>query len=343
VRGRDSQKSKRRSPSDRSRQGRERPLGKRAAASRVQWHGFRPLFDYWGNEIKRFYKLETLASATEGMLRGNDRFVVPSVRDVLGPAPVTSLSFDLFQEGKYQLVFRLRAGNAKRKQASFGFVVAKAEGTHSKVAAVEHANLRLLNRRAPDLVVQPFRGGYIHLPDRLGRSGQGRNVYAYVTQWLSGFHELGVDRSLQFFVNTEKPHLFTVGQTEGLKGRMVEIIARSYDARTGKCMDIPQVASGDFVVTKPRQGIPRLKLVACRRMLQRMRPAKILDRILGASWDWGGREFRLAPSDPATLDDALTHALGRADAHTWIHDYRSAVESGTVPEPEALPLDILRR
>ena len=319
---------------------RSRSTATTSPGPRFQWSGFRPLFDYWGREIKRFYQLETLSSATEWMLRKNkDRFLIRSIQDVLGPAPVVSLSFELFQEGKYQLIFRLRAANAKRKEASFAFVVAKAHGDYSETASKEHGNLCALHERMPLFVVKPFRGGLIFLPDRRQRADHGREVYAYLTQWLGGFHELGVARNLQFFINTPKPHLFSAAQTEALKARMAEIIVRSYDPGKQTCMDMPQIASGDFVVTKPAQGTPKLKLIACRRMLQHVSPAKLIHRIAEAHWDWGGLEVRLAPADPDAFFASLANARGAEEARAWFTQYIAAVRRGTYPPQETLPID----
>jgi len=306
---------------------------------RVRWSGFRPLFDFWGHELARYYKLETLASATEYLLQRKERFVVPSVQEVLGPAPVVSLAFELFQEGRHQLIFRLRAGNARRKRGQFAFVVGKRPLKESKVAEAEHGHLRVLHQRAPDFVVRPYRGGLIYLPDRHGRAARGREVYAYLTQWLSGYHELGVGRNLQFIINEAPRHTFTIAQTEQIKGGIVEILARTYDPAKRACIEIPQVASGDFVVTRPSgRRTPRLKLIACRRMARNTTPAKLIHGLVDASWDWGGREFRLAPADPATLAGGLGRALGAEDARRWLRQYFDAVSQGRLPEQEGLPL-----
>ena len=314
----------------------------RGAALHVRWGGFRPMFDFWGNELERYYKLDTLANATERLLQTKDQFVVPSVQQVLGPAPVVSFAFELFQEGRHQIIFRLGAANAKRKRAQFAFVVGKRSRRESKVAETEHANLRVLHQRAPEHVVRPFRGGLIYLPDRHGRSTHGREVYAYLTQWLSGYHELGVGRNLQFIINESPRHTFTIAQTEHIKGRIVEILARTYDPAKRRCIEIPEVASGDFVVTRPAgRGNPGIKLVACRRLVRNVTPAKLIRRLVDASWDWGGREFRLAPAEPETLFDGLAGALGADEARGWLRQYVAAVSDGLFPEQEALPVEAL--
>jgi hypothetical protein len=308
-----------------------------ATSVRVNWLGFKPMYDFWGKEIKRFFQLETLANATERMLeRGGDKFIVPSVQQAMGPSRVTSLAFELFQEGQFQLIFRLRATNEKHKQGVFGFVVAKKEGEFSKLAGIEHSNLRLLHARAPGFIVTPYLGGTIFLPDRLKREGKGREVYAYLTQWLGTYHELGVAKTHQFYINVLNPQNLSIPQTEELKGQMVEIIARSYDPAKRTCMEMPQIASGDFVVTKPGQGDLRLKVIACRNLMRNMTPPKLIDQIVAARWEWAGRPFRLAPEYTETFFDGLKRAVGEEIARAWLLQYRLGVEEKRYPERHPL-------
>jgi hypothetical protein len=299
---------------------------------RVRWSGFRPFVDYWGNELRRYYQLETLASATERRLVSGDRFILPSVQQVLGPAPVNTLDFTLFQEGEHQLIFRLRAGNIRRKTATFGYVVAKNAEEHGKVAQAEHFNLGMLYARAKRHVVRPFLGGTVFLPGRRGK--EGREVYAYLTQWLGNYHELGVNKDLQFFLNTAQPHTLSLAQTEEIKGMIVETMAATYDAKQGDAMALPEIASGDFVVTHPGKGPLKVKLIACRRILRKLTPAKYLDTILRASWDWGGRQLTLVPADPATLAGALQRARGKAEGLQWVRQYLAAVHAGAIRRTE---------
>jgi hypothetical protein len=328
---------------------RGRSAGKAGASSRrsraaleVRWEALRPLYDFWGNKIPRYYRLESLTRAVEGLIHGRDKFIAPSVHAMAGPSPVVSMAFELFQEGQYQLIFLLKATNERRKRVMLGFVVAKRPGDFSKLAAQEHENLRMLHGRAPEHIVRPFHGGRILLQDR--RLGPGRTweIYAYLTQWLPSYHELGVAQNLQFYVNVKQPQLFTVDETEHLKGQMVEIVAKSFSPEHRDCMEMPQIASGDFVVTKPTQAKPRLKLIACRRMLRNMTPAKVLHRILSAEWDWGGKRFRLAPENPDTVLEGLTRALGADAARAWLQEYGAQLEKGAFPERPPLTLHALR-
>jgi len=309
---------------------------------KTRWTGFRPLFDFWGNQIKRFYQLETLASATDWMLKTDrDRFIVPSVNAVLGNLPIVSLTFEFFQEGRYQLIFRMRAVNIQSKEAVFAFVVAKRENDFSALAIGEHQNLATLYEREPDFVVRPFLGGKIFLPDRHGRPEHGRDVYAYLTQWLDGFHELGINENHQFIVNIAERRTLTIDQTEALKAGMIEVVARSYHAGRRDCMDLPEIASGDFVVTYPKRSttIPKMKLIACRKMVHNTTPAKIINSLAATSWDWGGRKFYLAPIDPDQFCDAIENARGKEETARWFRLYLDAIRAKRCRPQKTLPVE----
>ncbi len=159
-----------------------------------------------------------------------------------------------------------------------------------------------------------------------------------MTQWLHGFHELGIARDHQFFVNIGTPQRFSKVHTSLIRQRIIGVIVGTYDAKERNCMAMPEIASGDFVVTKPKSGAPQVKLIACRNLLTRMTPAKLVDAILKVRWDWGGREFRLAPADARELLEALSAALGASAARAWLAAYRKAVASRKLPERDSFSL-----
>ena len=292
------------------------------------------MYDFWGNEIKRFFQLETLQFATDRQLQHGDRFILPSLLDALGPGEITSLSFELFQEGRFQLIFRLKVHTSKDRTAQFAFVVAKNHEECSMIARNEHGNLLMMHERMPEHVVKPYRGGPIFLPDRQGRK-EGREIFAYITQWLTGYEELGVNKNLQFIENVKNRHVFSIAETEELKVQMVEIIARSYDPLTHSAMTMPEIASGDFVVYRAGRGHLKIKLIASRRIMLRASPVKLIDRMLDASWDWGGQRLRLAPLAPEDFLEGLTRALGKDTAKKWVAQYLGAVAAKKVPPRRA--------
>jgi hypothetical protein len=315
-----------------------------ASRTRVaRFTDLRPMYDYWGQELKRYYKLETLANATEHRLARQDTFIVPSVQQVLGRTPVTSMVFRLFQEGRYQLIFQMTAANTRKKKASFAFVVAKKDGELSALAAAEHRHLQMLHPRAPDWVVRPYLGGTLYFPDRYGRSSHARDIYAYLTHWLSGYHELGIDRSHQFFINVHPHRLLTRVQTEALKTQMVAIIARLYDPEKRVSIAMPELASGDFVVTAPdRKGRQALKLIACRKLLANIRPGRLVHLILTAGGMWAEKRFHLAPADPADVAEGLIRGVGEPTALQWVRAYLDDVERRRFPEQAHFPRSAAR-
>lgn len=256
---------------------------------------------------------------------------------------MTGYHFELFQEGRFQLIFHMAAGNTKGRQAHCAVVAAKREGEVSKIARREHENLIVLNGRAPEHVVRPYFGGQVFMARaKPGKGGQPRFIYIYTTQWLHDYHEMGVQRDMQFYINTAKPITFTLAHTEAIKRKITEIIARTYSPETRDCMEMPQVASGDFVVTKPSRGEPNVKLIACRKLLRNMTPEKVVGRIVRSHWDWGGRPFTLCPAEPRTLLDGLAAARGPEEAGLWARAYCDAAKSRILPPPALWPVSALR-
>lgn len=304
---------------------------------RIQWKNLGPRQDYWGQELKRYFNLDTLTNACEYHLKHHDRFIAPSIRRALGPSPITSMHFELFQEGRHQLIFKLGVANRNRKRQSFAFVVAKNSQEHSAVAQNEHRCLEVLHARVPQCVVRPYLGGTIYLPERHERGGERRLVYAYLTQWLGGFDELGIQRNREFFINTRSRRVLTKADREAIKRRIIEIIVRTYDPKERDCMEMPQLASGDFVISRPKQGPPQLRLIACRRMLRRMTPSKLLNTIATARWRVGNGDFHLLPEDPAELRQALTNALGKSEALRWLENYSEALRRKRFAGTRRLP------
>jgi len=292
--------------------------------------------------LRRYYQPETLAIAVEACLRGRDLFLAPSVQELLGPAPLASLAFELVQEDAARLTFRLKVANARRQEAWLAFVAAKNAGGFSQAAARVHQLLRMLHGRAPDHVVRPLLGGVLYLPERRAPE-QKRTIYAYLTQWPTGFQELGVYRDAQFSVGQPRPRVCTLAQTEVIKARVVEVFARTYDTRTGDCLDLPATAPADFAITAPGRGAPRVRLVSGPGLLRRRTPADVVQIILHAAWGEGSHRLRLAPAVPEDLVEALARARGLEEARQWLADYRAAVAAGRLHESRVLPPSALTR
>lgn len=278
---------------------------------KILWSGFRPMFDYWGNELKRFYKFDTLVSSVASYLEGKDKFIKNTIHSIMGPAQITSLKFHLFQEGKYQFIFRLTAENKKLKQANFAFVIAKDGEELTRTARREHSILKKLNSRCPEFVVKPFGGDYLFFPDRYGRKEFHRNIYAYLTEWLSGYEELGVNKDLQFYTNVLKPHTFSIKETNDIKIKIIEIILRLYDEENQESIVLPEIASGDFMIKRSPSKNHKLKMIACRNTIKRISLEKLISLFLTTSWMWGNKEFTLLPDNPQEIVKVLVKVFGK--------------------------------
>ncbi|MDP7639227.1 MAG: hypothetical protein QGG73_05865 [Candidatus Hydrogenedentes bacterium] len=330
-------------PSKPSRRTGGRRPGKQAArvpSLRVHWKNSAPTSGSKGDEPRRHYKLETLASATERLLRENDRFIVPSIQGVLGPAPLASLDFELVLENGYRFLFKVGATNAKKKRAHFAFIVAKNQTEYSKLVRNEHEHLAALHPRAPHHILKPYRRGEIFLPDRHQRTAHHREVFAYVMQGLGPFRELGLARDRQFFVNTAPRRKLTRKQNEALKSKLVELIARTYDPAARDCMGIPDVASGDLAATAPRSNPPQLRLMACREVLHRISPARLIHRMIRARWESTGRDAAVVPEDPYDFARGIQKGRGAEEGRTWLREYFEAVHARKLAKSDYMPLSM---
>ncbi len=309
--------------SSRNRRGAGRANESHASSSLpdIRWTGLHEFADGGGEAFQRYYKLETLGSAIEYMFKqGNDRFILPAVQQKLGPATVSSLQFSLIQENRHRLVFRLRAGNTRKKLATFAMVAAKKNLNDSTLIADEHAILRTLFTRCSKHIIQPFRGGTVYLPDRYRRADKGREIYLYLTQWLTGYQPLGVNNNAQCIVNAEAKHTFSNIHTENIKAKIIEIILCTYDEKKQNLMALPDIIGGDFYVKHVPKGMPLVKLSASRKLFEQAKPGQILSSLLNASWVCGEQHFQLAPESPELFWTSVQKALGKEMAPVWIRE-----------------------
>lgn len=318
---------------------RENIVGAHGQPIFIKFKNMGPMRDFEGNEYKRHYQMETLTSALENQVRGGDRFINSSVKSILGSVPIKTLTFELAQESKYQLIFRVKIMNINRKQLTLGLVVAKNNKEYTELLKKEHALLRILHERVPKCFIEPLKGGLVFLPDRHKRKEHDRELYAYCTEWMPGFQPLSVQKNNNLSLGDPITERFTKAQTQALKRRMVEIVVRSYDPVRRNGMSIPEITSGDFKGTKAAKNTnPLLKVTACRDMENRISPAQLLHKMLESQWEWNKSIYHFTPDDPRELIQALTNALGKADAMDWFSQYYKSVKVKRLPENERFSL-----
>lgn len=304
----------------------------------IKFKNLDPRFDIDGKEIKRQYKMETLTNALSKQIRTNDKFVLSSIRQVLGPVPIKNMDIELVHESRYRFTFRIKVLAANRKQASFGLVVAKNHKEYSELTKSERSIMRILHERVPKCVMEPLKGGTIFLPDRHKRKDFDRDVFAYMTTWNGHSHELDIQKNQNLFLKAPKPVRFTAPETQAIKRRMLEIILRTYDPARRNGMSIPLSPVSDFLAIKASRGTPQLMLTACTDMQNRVSPAKLIHRIVSAEWKVNKNTYNLTPDDPTELLQALTNALGKQDAIEWLTQYKKAVKAKRLPELPRLDL-----
>jgi hypothetical protein len=271
----------------------------------------RDMYDFWGRRLARPIPPGLLRSAIQQHLAQTPNLLLESLSRLIdGPvalSELTEIKVTLFQEGDFQHIFRVTVRRRSGGRLRLAMVVAK-DAKISKMAQLELSNLHHLYRRDARFVVRPLSGGMLPV-DPSGPSIRAM-VYVYFTEWLTGLHELGVDRAMNYFINEIPFYTFRPAVSDIIRGQILTIVLGYWDPASRTAMEPPQIASGDFVISRPRPGEPvMLGLIACRKILKSVSLAQCLRLFLGYQGQWAGRVFHLLPKDPQLLFNALYQGL----------------------------------
>ncbi len=317
----------------------KKPARSNAHELRVRWVTDKVYATPNASEDPAFFKLETLQSATERVLDTRDLFLAPSFHARLGPAALSSIVFELMREEQHRFIFRVKVANQRLKTGVFRLVVAKREGKTSERIDEEHQLLESLHRRAPKVVVQPYRGGFIYLPDRRRRTELGRSVFAYVTDWPVGFQPLGAGPPAQFQTEPPRRHVFSLDQSEAIRDAILRIVVATYDPVKRESIPLLGPNRAELHATVPRSGAPRVMLIACGGLTSEVHPDALIHRVLTAAWN----DTPLGPLDAERLFDALVDVVGTDTARRWMKRYHDALKAGVYKPVSDLTPSVLER
>jgi hypothetical protein len=290
------------------------PRTRQQSGPQIRWDPFPEMLDDRGRPFKRAFQLETMASAIERRIRTSDRFILPSIETILGQGKISTLSFKLAHEDRRRLIFDIRALNARKKRGRFSLVVAKNPVAFSDILEIEFKNLQGLSGRAPDSLLEVYRGGKIFLPDRHRREENGRELYAYVAGSVTNSSPLGVGRNGQLVTRNPKLHTFTRKATEELKGLILDGVLGSYDPEKCACIAIDDLGLSDIFVQTTRHGKHKIRIVSCPKVLTRVSPVRALRLILATTWRSEDVAISLALEDPGALFAQVVRSWGAAAA-----------------------------
>jgi hypothetical protein len=303
--------------------------------------------DYWGRTFKRPLCSDLLQETVKRYFTKPDNALLRSLGEWHGKSyrleDLSTVTAGLFQEGEFAYVFRINVHTADRKKSRLGMMVAKNEGGMSRIAKLEHDNLRRLHERCKDIVVRPLEGDY--LPFSGSRPAR---VYAYFTLWLNRFHELGVQhKNMNFYINELPFQYFDSRMSDRIKGRMLGLMFRLYDPLRREAIEPPKVGAGDFVMT--RKSPHDLKLIACRKILKNVSLDRCIALYLGYYGTWGDRLFHFVPNEIEPLRQALIeglvihHGLRVEDVLLALKHYRDSLARIKSRQDEWTPLPALNK
>ena len=262
--------------------------------------------DYWGDPIRWHFTPDALRHSLEGLVNSADDILVAPVEELFGPGAWSSIrrmEFDHFQEGEFQIIFRVTAETGSKEQGVFCLVVAKSPGARSRVAEKEFRALRRVAARVPGVTVRPITSGYVGLREKQ----RDVSIFCYTTHWLDGYHELGVDDKMNFFINEKPFHHYSPAQTDQIKATILALCLAVYDRERGEAMGIPLIGAGDCVVTRPKRNRPTDVMFICVRGMEKVRNLEACLRLyIDYEGEWGGKVFRLRPADKGLLEDTVT-------------------------------------
>lgn len=302
----------------------------------TKWNNMVEFVDHRGKPYRRFYQLETLASAVDKLVRDRDRLIQPAIEKVLGPGKANSMIFTLTSEDEWRLVFTIKVTTANKKKTTLSLVVAKNPEEGSRRVAQEYKHLRLLHERLKEDMTEPLRAGIIFLPDRYRREEHHRELEAYVTAMPVGYEALGIHRNLQYTAGTTPPHTFSRKETEALKQKMVTLSIKAFNPVTRTGLDTGQLDASTFQVSRTGKSLPRLKLFNCVHMQTRLTSTRVLSFLLTDQWTCRGIECTVAPESPSMFFEGVVNAVGPETARQWLKQYCHQARAGKVkgPAPE---------
>jgi len=246
--------------------------------------------NFWGEPFRWAFTPGAVKQCLERTVRHQRSPVLASVCEAVSDAGrVRAVHFDHFQEGDFQLVFRTRVTVSGRGPLFLSTILSKDAGKASRIGRDEHAILEELSRRAPRDVVRTYRGANVRMAWRNGM----RSHYLYCGQWLRDYHELGVNRKMNFYINEQPFHHFDRHQTIGMKKEILKICMGLYDEKSKSAIEPPLIGAGDVVVTRPQRGKPlRMKLIASRRLIDGLTRETALAMYRDYRGEWGGKVFK---------------------------------------------------
>lgn len=301
----------------------------------TKWHNLVEFHDERGKPYRRFYKLETLTSAIDKLVREQDRFLVPTIQKVLGShSRLTSIVFELVEEDALRYIFQVRGTNAQKKRANVRLVVAKNQEEATRRLTTEFKHLTALYKQIPDGMVQPLRSGALFLPDRYRRDEHHRDIGAYITSAPARFERLGIHRNTQYMSLGDAPHTFSKKETEALKQAMVTLIASAFNPVTRDGLDTHQIDPSTFQVTRPTRGLPKIKVFNCVHMQTKLSPPRLLGFLLTDTWESRGVRSLIAPDDPRHFFKALVEAVGKETAKEWVARFAPLAAADKVKAPK---------
>jgi len=259
---------------------------------------------------RRFYQLETLGSGVKAVLGQREIGLLHTAHHILGPAAINTLQCELVRENDYALIFKVRAGNVRKKTGHFMLVAAKSHREHAPLLVNDSQALRAMRERVKSGVLDEHYFATVFLPEKHHRSeGPGRKIPIACRAWPGDYLPLGVHRNGQLMLLEGDKPVTTKAETEDFLVAFHRLMLGLYDPLRRNGPDLNHVNITDFGAKRVKgKLLPMLmRASALRRGIAA--PRYVAD-LLRLQFKYGDARRLSAPEDPEAFYSAVLETMG---------------------------------
>lgn len=286
-------------------------------------------------------RLKGFLSSPAGM-----KFVKDSLTGLTGKRwpNIKSVKAELFQQGYFQFIFRVKVQDRLSRRAAFCLVLSKGipQMQADNITIDEYNNLQRYSSRYPEFFVEP-----LVLVDR---NANGLVLYSskFYSQQLEIDYKIdGLEGRNGLFINSLKVKndccAFSLEEQNPLLEEMIKILAVAYDENSCEAIEGLRISAGDFIVNYKDTNNFSMRLIAIRMTKTMDIPTfvcSLLNYYLGLKkyLRHQGMDHIGFPFDEITVFNGLAKAFqykqnlsleeANRKAANWMAEYHQALERG---------------
>ena len=290
---------------------RKRPQPKRHEDRlRVRWFESSTVLHLGVRKPRRFYQTETLGSGVKAVLGKREIGLIHTAHQILGPAEITTLQCELVREHDYALIFRVRAGNVRKKTGHFMFLAAKSHREHAPLMVSDSQALRALRERVKTGILDEHYFATVFLPEKHHRAaGSGRKIPIACRAWPGDYRPVGIHRNGQLMLLEGDKPVTTKVESEEFMLAFNRLMLELYDPMRRNGPDLGQMHITDLGAKRARGKLLPMLMRASALRRNMAAPRYVAD-LLRLQFKYGEVRRLSAPEDPEAFYSVVNEVLG---------------------------------